>query len=126
MTSVCPAETGNASATASARAFFSRMRAAGKQQNGQSLGLKSPIIDLDVPAAQAPDLLVIIAPELTPQPRVKADVGQVAVITEELPALELLKGHAQHQPLGARLVQLVHRHLPRPRPLHDQPGRLPV
>src|SRR5437867_3454279 len=97
ITSVWPGETGNASATASAWALSSRMRPGGKEQNGQSVGLQSLIIAFDATAAQAPDLFPVSRPKLPPQARVKADVSQVAVITEELRVLERSKGLAQHQ-----------------------------
>src|SRR6516165_9759983 len=114
MTSACPAETGNASASPSACAFASRMRSAGSRQNGQSVGLKSLIVALDAFQAPAPDKLAVLRPKLSPQLRVKANVSQVAIITKESPALELLEGHAEHQAQDAALVQLIHRHLARP------------
>src|SRR4051794_22843968 len=109
MMSVCPGDTGNASATASAWALLSSTRSAGRRQNGQSLGLEPFIVSLDAPVAEGPYLLVVGRLKLLPETRVEADISQVSIVAQETPALELLKRHAEHQPLNPHFVQLIHR-----------------
>src|SRR5690349_13621798 len=109
MTSECPGDTGNASATARAWALLSRIRSAGIRQNGQSVALDSLIVAVDALPAGDCDLFPVIGAKLPPQARLKPHEGQVAVITHEAPALERLEWFGQHQPGGTRLVQFVHR-----------------
>src|SRR5262249_21091397 len=116
MTRVCPGDTGKASATAIAWALLSRRRSGGSWQKGQSWGCKSLIVPRDALLARRSDALKIVRAQLPPQPRVKGDEGQVAVVAEEAAALEGLERLAQQQPLGRHLVQFIHCLPPRLRP----------
>src|SRR5262245_17688871 len=99
MTSACPGETGNASATANAAVFSSRMRSCGMVQNGQSSCFDSGIVHRDGLLAGAANLGPVFGLQLSPQSRLEPDIRQVPVIAQVLLALELLERHFQHDAL---------------------------
>src|SRR5437899_3269388 len=113
MMSVCPGETGNASATTNASSLASRTRSCGMSQNGQLLGPDSVIVGFYALLAGSPDSRQIVFRQQSPEGRDESHERHVALVADELAALEFLERHPQYDSLHFVVLQVLDPRQPR-------------